>query len=395
MALTGIADQLTPARPIELGFDAETGLPSANQELLLIGHAGSGAATGTAANYVVTEITAVTDADDAKTEAELKFGVGSELAKMVVAAVKANAGGSTFPTIKAVKLANSDAGFGSSDVALTAAKRVKAEFLVSCYDGDGDTLSGKLKDAAVEMSGATRTDNNQFGTFGVTLNQSVADPSTLKVRDSYNLIAVWNRDSAPQLSVAEEAAACAARIAANPIPFNPMDDLVIAGMLAPAVTADRITTGGGMESETALTKGWTPIRTMPNGDRAFVRTVTTRRTVDGTTTAKAYLDVQDFQVLFFWRKTLWTRSRQTDFKNVKASEQTAKDFRSEMVRLAHVFQTETMFQRVDELAKQFVVQRSLSDRHRFDFKTPVNVVPGLHVIAGKILATTLFDEFSV
>ena len=101
-----IGFQKTPGRPVEVLFAAETGVPNDNQELLLFGRAGVGA-TGT---ETVITISAVSDVTAATLEAETKFGAGSELAKMVIAAVKANAyaSRSTFPPIKCVPLASTD-----------------------------------------------------------------------------------------------------------------------------------------------------------------------------------------------------------------------------------------------------------------------------------------------
>ena len=171
--------------------------------------------------------------------------------------------------------------------------------------------------------------------------------------------------------------------------------MVIVGVDAPADNADWITVGAGLESESALNRGWTPLRVKPNEDVAFVRTVTTRITINGSTPATAYYDVQDFQVLYYWRKTLWTRFNQPDFSNVKASVQKARDVKSEAIRLANVFEDQNMFQAVNQLAKQFVVERSETDRHRFDLFTPVNVIPGLHVIATQISAGVQFDSFTI
>lgn len=398
MALTTLGDRKTPSRPVEITLDPELGLPSANQEVCLIGHRGAGAASGSSgvSNYTVIEISNVSDFEAAQDEAETKFGVGSELAKMVMAAVKANEGGSTFPALKCIALANADVGFGTSDAAITALKRTKAEFAVSPYDGEDDTLRGKISDAALAMSGAERVHNNQFGTFGVVVNRDVADPANLPVPDTQYLIACYLRDSgSPTYSLGELAAACAAKIAANAVPFNPLDNETIVGVDAPSSDSDWISVGAGLESETVLEKGWTPLRVKSNGEVAFVRTVTTRITIDGSTAATAYYDVQDFQVLYFWRKTVFTRLSQVDFTQVKATQEKAKDAKSELLRLAKAFEDQTMFQAVDKLAPQFVVERSASDRHRFDVVTPVNVVPGLHVIATNVRAGTQFDTFSV
>lgn len=400
MSLTSLADRKTPGRPIELTFDPETGLPSANQEVLLIAHRGAGAGSGTAEAYGVTSITNSGDAEAAKEEAETKFGVGSEAALAVVAAVKANEGESSVPVLKVMPLASTDTDFGAADIALTNVKRVKAEFIVSPYTGSEATLRGKMKDAAAAMSSAERVENNQFGTTAVVFERAVTDPSTLAAPDTQNLMAVWmpdtgTGDDAPAYSIAEMAAAAAARAAAQGSPFNPLDNVVLHNVVAPVKTSDWITVGAALESEAALTKGWTPLRVKSNGDVAFVRTVTTRITVDGTVAATAYYDLQDFQVMYLFRRTVFTRLNQPDLKQVKASVETAKLVKSEVIRLMKLFETGGMFQAVDKLAKQVVVERSVSDRHRFDMAIPINVIPGLHVIASNVKAGTQFDTFSV
>lgn len=396
MALTSIGDQKTPGRPTEITFAAETGIPSASQEVLLLGH--QAATGGTAATGVVVVINNVANPDAALAEAETKFGVGCELAKMVQAAVKANsaAGRSTFPTLKCVALPSGETGFGAADIALTAVKGTKAEFVVSPYDGNDTTLRGKLKDASSEMSGAQRVHNNQFGTIGVAANRSVTDPSLLPAPDTQYLSLVTMRDTgAPTYSLGEVAAAYAAVLAGNGVPFVPVNDFVIGGLAAPAAAADWYSIGAGLESETVLNRGWTPLKVKPNGEVAIVRSRTSRITVDGVVAATAYYDVQDFQVLYLWRKTVFTRGSQPDFTNVKASATVARDFKAELIRLATAFEDQTMFQAVAELAKQFQVERSASDRHRFDVFTPVNVIPGLHVIATNIQATTEGDSLSI
>lgn len=397
MALTSIGDQKTPGRPIEITFGAELGLPSANQEVLLIGH--EAATGGSIAPYTTTVINNSSDPVAAFAEAETKFGSGSELAKMVKAAVNANAltGSSTFPQLKCVSLQSSDTDFGSADDALTAVKMEKAEFVVSPYDGATDSVNrGKLKDAVALMSGAQRPENNQYGSVGVVANFSVSDPSTLPAPDTQFILGVYERDTGtPTYSVGEQAAAAAAVIAANTIPFNPLDNVTIGGATPPAARADYLSIGAGLDSEVVLGRGWTPLKVKTNGEVAFVRTVTSRITTDGVVAATAYYDVQDFQVLYFWRKTVFTRLNQPDLKQVKASLQTAKDIKSEIIRLAKTFEDQNMFQAVDKLAPQFKLERSLSDRHRFDFQTPVNVIPGLHVVAGNVIASTQFDSFSI
>lgn len=400
MAISTLPDQKTPARPVEITFAGETGTPSANQEVCLIGHAASGfAASGL---YVVKTISNSGDADAAKTEAETKFGVGSELSKMVVAAVKANIVTGRFVQLKAIALAAADLDFGPADEALTAVDRVKAEFVVSPYDGQDDSLRDDIKGLAAGMSAPQRPSNNQFGTFGVVFNREETDPSLLDKFDTQFVIGVWLPDTsvggdAPAYSIGEMAAAAAAMMAGNGAPFNPLDAETINGIAAPVKQSDWITVGFGLESEVALNQGWTPLNVKPNGEVSFVRTVTGRISPDGSGSpvVTAYYDVQDFQVLYFWRKTVYTRLAQPDFSHRKASIDTADDILSELLRLAGIFQDQQMFQAVNQLAKQFVVERATSDRSRFNVLTPVNVIPGLHVIATNVVATTEFDSLSI
>jgi len=397
MALTSIGSQKTPGRPVEITFAADTGLPSDSQEVLLIGHAASGA-TGTNTVIVIENSGDLTAASG---EVATKFGDGSELSKMVLAAIRANAGGSTYPRLKACVL--DSAATDIPTAAQTAILATKAEFVVTPYDLDTDSANRTtLKTLALTMSAAARVSNNQFGTFGVGANHSVTSPSTLTKFDTQYLIGLWIRDTGTgdderAYSLGEDAAACAARMASNIVPFNPLDDVSIGSVPAPAKQSDWITVGAGLESESCLEQGWTPIYTKPNEEMAFVRTVTGRISADGTGTpvVTSYYDVQDFQVLYFWRKTLYTRFSQPDFKQRKASASAATEIKSEAIRLAVQFEDQNMFQAVSQLAKTFLVERNASDRHRFDVKTPCNVIPGLHVIATNIEATTAFDVVSV
>jgi len=400
MALTGIASQKTPSVPVEIITEPETGLPSANQSVLIYGRA----ASTTAASSINSVYIVANSGDPVGVLAELNpiYGAGSELVKAVVAAINANAdvGNSNFPQLKVIALPYNQSDWGVSQISLSAANNVQADFITSPFDGSNVTLNGQLESHVALVSGATRTENNQFGSFGVVVNQSVTNPNSLPLIDDKSLIGIWFRDTgagamASTYSLAEHAAAAAALMASNAYPFNGLDNAVIGGELAPAQQSDWISVGAALESEAALNQGWTPIRVLANGDVAFVRTVTARITNGAGSNVTAYYDVQDWQVLYFWRKTVFTRSKQSDFQNVKASAEKATALKGELIRLAKQFEVDGAFQQVDNLAPQFVVQRNASDRNRFDVLTPVNVVPNLHVIAVRVAAGTQFDAFTV
>lgn len=399
MALTSIGQQKTPGRPVEVTFGADPSAPSDLQEVLLIGRAASGA---TGANTVIA-INNVSDSELGQDEAETKFGVGSELALMVVAAIKANeaAGGSTFPPLKCGVLASTETTITAA--LQTAIKRVKAEFIVSPFDlHTNSTQRDVLKELAQTMSGAQRVSNNQFGSVGVGANRDQTDPALLALMDTQFLVGHWLRDTgvganAPVYSLGEVAAAAAARMAANGVPFNPQNDVTIGALAAPLQLSDWASVGGGLESESALARGWSPLGVKPNGEVYFVRTVTSRLSPDGTGSPiiTSYYDWQDFATLYYFRKTLYTRFSQPDWKRRKASTLAMQAALGEVIRMAKQFEEQGMFQAVSQLASLFQIQRNASDRHRFDILVPVNVVPGLHVIASNIQATTTFDVVSV
>lgn len=397
MALTSIANQLTPGRPTQITFAPNTGLPNDLQSLGLIGHmnasgmAGSGSMSATGA-YVAVDIVNVADPVAAQAEAEGFFGAGSELAKMVVAAVAANQQTGNFPPITAIPLNSSDTGYGQ---ALTTVDKLPLTYLVSPYDGNSNSTQAALITQAGNMSAPSRVQNNQFGSFAVAANRNAAASALFKYDSQYATFA-WLPDSgSPTMTLGEEASAYAAMLAGNQIPFNPLNNQVIPNIPAPANRADWISVGAGMQSETALTQGWTPLRVLPNGNVAIVRARTTRVTTDGTTPVTAYFDVMDFNVLYYWRQTLVTRFNQPDLMQAKASQLTASLVLSEVIRLATLFEEQGMFQAIAELAKQFVVQRNITDRSRFDVFTPVNVVPGLMVLATNVSATVQGDVISV
>jgi phage tail sheath gpL-like len=395
MALTSIGFQKTPGRPAEITFAGQTGLPANAATLIVVGHAASGA---TGVNTLVT-INNATDPVAGAAEAATKFGTGSELAKAVLAAINANAGGSNFPKLVACVLASTDTTVAAAAQAAILKTVGGSEFISWPYDMNSDSTNRAVAlNLAKTMSGAQRGQMQQYGTVAVGASRA-SDPSALFKMDTQYLSGCWLRDTSgsPAYSLAELAAAAAAVIAGNSVPFNPLDDVTVGSVPAPVSVADWPSVGAGLESETCLGQGWTPLWVKPNGEVAFVRTVTARLSSDGAgqDVVTAYYDIQDFQVLYFWRKTLVTRFSQPDFKRTKASAEVARDIKAEVIRLAQAFEDQNMFQAVAKLASQFIVQLNASDRSRFDVLTPVNVIPGLHVIASNIQATTQFDVTTV
>jgi phage tail sheath gpL-like len=355
----------------------------------------AGSASG--ANYVPVPIVNIASLPAASGEVQGYFGNGSELAKMVIAAIAANTGTGNYVNIIAIPLASTDTAWGSSGEALTALDKLGCEYVASCYDAQTSMSNNTaLINEVSTMSQANRTTNGQFGSIAVAVNQSVTLPSTLNPYNSAYLSPQWFRNSAPTQLVGEIAAAVAAQLNGLQTPFNPVNGLVLPYTNGPAMPSDAISIGFGLESETALKLGWAPLKVLKNGQVAQVRSVTSLiLESDDVTPVVDYFDCQDLMVLYFWRQTLAARYAQPDFAQAKASGTEAALLLSEVVRLAGVFQDNGMFQGVDNSARNFVVQRNQSDRTRFDVLTPVDVVPILAVIATNVQAGTFADALTL
>ena len=410
MFVSTIGTQKTPANPVDVLLGPSLGLPAVPTNVILIaqmgatgGPTGGGTASGTAFPYTAVKMVNVGNVAAASGEAGTKFGNGSFLAQNVIAAVTAVAGGSNFPAITCIPLPAGESPSLNTQAIAALDPLPGIPFVATQFDGGTDTVNRTaLINEVATMSGALRTPQGQYGAFAVMANMNVPYNSAnlLPTPNSQFFVGVSMYDSgslgANPYNVGQLAAAAAAILAANGVPFNGLDSVPIPGVTAPANQADWITVGGGLQSEAVLNQGWTPVRILVSGQAAFIRTVTSRIFLsDGMTPVSSYIDVQDFESLYFFRDTVATRFAQPDFQNQKASNQNAKAALGEVIRLEQEFQDQGMFQAVSQLSALTQVQTNPSQRGRFDIYIPVNVVPNLHEIATDVVGTTLFDSFSV
>lgn len=397
MALTNIPNYKTPSRPIEITFDSNFAQPDSIQTIMILGHfdVDTPITTLPYTEYIITNISSV---PNVTAEVTALFGATAEISLMIIAAVTANVGSSSFPLIKAMGLEEAD-----TDIP-QAAKDVldvtTYNFLVSPYDADDTASRDELKTIVQAVSAADRTDMFQFGAFGMMFNRSVTDFTTLDTPDTQYLGLSILRDTgidddAPALSAAEICAMYSAKVASRLFPFNPLNGEIINGIVPPKKMSDWITVSGTGDSEVILRKGWTPLGVFPSGTVYITRSVTTRITDNGSAlnpeVGEPYVDIQDFQVLYFLRKTLHARFSRSDFKQSKASNDTAIRIKGEVIKILKSFEDQGAVQNVDELSKKVKVERNISYRSRYDIFAPVNVIPGLHQVGTNIQATTEGD----
>jgi phage tail sheath gpL-like len=399
MEINDIGAQLTPGTPTEITFAPNTNPPNPLRTVVIIGHAGASgtSASGSVLPYVSTTIVNVADPVACSGEIAPEFGPTSELTAMILSFVNSLQGGSSFPQIIAIPLASTDTDFG---LALQTLDKLSCRFVVSPYDGNTSQVNSKaLLAECSAMSAAGRACNNQFGTTAIAANQTTGNPAMLFKYDTQFGDFAWLPDSSGSIpqSIGVLAASYCAQLAQNAIPFNPVNGNILSNIAAPVKQSDWVSVGAGLESETCLQQGWSPLKVTPSEDVAVIRSRTLRVTVGGLgiTAVTSYFDEQDFDVLYYWRQTIVNRFTQVDFTQAKNSAGTEDLALSELIRLADTFQTNGMFQNVAALAKQFIVQQNQTDPSRMDIFTPINVIPGLQVIATNISATTIGDTISV
>ena len=205
-----------------------------------------------------------------------------------------------------------------------------------------------------------------------------------------------------QISQAPEiiASACAAAMMSSAFPYNPLLGVQIGGLVPPQKPSDRILVDPNGSSEQAIAAGLSPLYTAPGNAVSFIRTVTTY-TMNGTVPVTAYFDWQDLVVLNDFREECYLVTQNPPFNNnpggTKASQAIANLLKDEILRVALDFESQGAFQGVKTNAPLFLVQPSSTSRGRFDFQIPVNVIPGLMVIAGNIEAVSgeNFGDFTL
>ena len=196
------------------------------------------------------------------------------------------------------------------------------------------------------------------------------------------------------------ASACAAVMMQLAFPYNPLHGVVIGGLIPPQILADRISINPNGASEAALVAGLSPLYTQAGGTVAFIRTRTTYNLLpDNVSPATAYFDWQDLVLLYDFREDCYLITQNPPFNNnpggSKASKTIAGFLKDEILREAQSYEDNGAFQGVKTLAPQFIVQPSTTSRGRFDFFIPVNVIPGLMVIAGNIQAVSGLSDFTL
>ncbi len=177
----------------------------------------------------------------------------------------------------------------------------------------------------------------------------------------------------------ELACAFAAVRAREEDPARPLNGLELKGIHAPAI-ADRLDRN---EQESCLANGVTPIEIGPGETVQIVRFITTYIKDGQGIDDISYLDGTTISTLDYVRKACRERVS-LRFPREKLSSKTAPKVRSELLDVLLRLEQLEIVEEVEANKDGLTVVKSGQDPNRLDAKIPVDVVNGLHILAGRI-----------
>lgn len=395
MAIPQFTFGRVPSTKIRVKTEIES-LVQADSVLVIIGREGVAAGTITAAANANSYIENFGDPAAALLECNTKFGASAEISEMVVAAIQgvlfSDLQNKTFPKILCIPM-NDDDTSAALAAKLALNLSIPMPYVVVPFPASDSVAMLALKNHLTAISGEDRGINGQFGSFGfIGTDGSLATATAAGLAGASELICVpWLRDTAVTKANKLHAmvSAYAAVCAGLGIPFNPLNEVKVGGLLAPLSAQDWQTAGETGTASLGLDSGVSPLFVVPTtGEVRIVRSITSRRP-NVALTEVAYFDMQDWQVLFYMRKLVYSFAQ--NYKQVKASAANILSLKSDILKGAGELQDLEMLQHVSLLADQFTADRQPNNRHAAVYKIPLNVIPGFHNKGIELVGTTQFD----
>jgi phage tail sheath gpL-like len=356
-------------------------LAPADNTLVLIGRMASGGGTAVANDPL--QIENYGDSAAVQAEVDSAFGAGSELGDMVVGAIKAvettDMVPKKFPPIVVIPMA-----FGDTDLATALAHNVTLPmpFAAQCFPASDSAHLSDFKDHLIAISGEDRGRLGQFGSFGFTGTDEALSAVTTEgeTAASQTMCFAWLRDlnvvkaNDPHVLAAATAAICAA----NGLPFLPLNDVKVGGLNPPTDSKDQHTAGDAGSEAAGLEVGVIPLMTNPDGSIHISRSVTSRRTQQNVADS-SYVDLQDWETLYYLRKQIYLLTQQDRYKRARNSKAKHDALKSEAIHILLEMQKLEMVQDVEgHVASIVVTEAPGGNIYATQIDIPVDVIPGFH-----------------
>lgn len=283
---------------------------------------------------------------------------------------------SNIPTLKVECDSNLSGGSGIADIAAALATvAASGHQIIVCPQADSYGMMLHVRNHVESVSGPLE----QRGTIGVVgWTDSLAHGiDCSKQLNSGRMSMVWHRGSY-QLPC-ELGAAYAAVLASEEDPARPLNTLEIKGLDVPSLADQTLRT----EQENALYNGLTPLEVGPGNRMQIVRAVTTYTRDPQGVEDPSLLDITTTRTLDYVRRACRERVS-LRFPRDKLSARTPEKVRSEILDVLYKLEELEIIEAVDQNKDGVLVERDLQNVGMLCVKIPVDVVNGLHVIAGRI-----------
>jgi len=162
-------------------------------------------------------------------------------------------------------------------------------------------------------------------------------------------------------------------------PAQPLDDLVLNGIDAPAV-ADRFTR---TEQETMLANGVAPLYVVPGEQIAVVRMITTYTVNSQDIADPSLLDITTITSLDYFRDDVRARLS-LRFPHPKATSRLPQQVINEVIDVMYVEEALEILRDTDTWKAFVQASYDAIDNTRLNIKIPASVVPGAHIFAGEL-----------
>jgi len=198
-------------------------------------------------------------------------------------------------------------------------------------------------------------------------------------RSSIAYLAYTSNTPIAQSPAFKIAGAYGAVLASQADPAVPYDNLVLAGIAAPAVI-DRLSR---TNEEYLLNNGITPLHIIPGEDVAIVRAISTYTLNGSSIPDPTLLDINTIREMDYCRTQFNTRFSNV-FARAKLTPRITASVKDQAIDVMYLLQSAGILQNVDTLKSGVIVQQDLSNVNQLDVKIPLNIVSGLHIIATQL-----------
>lgn len=221
-----------------------------------------------------------------------------------------------------------------------------------------------------------------FGFLG-NISQPLFQASGLQQLNDRYLIATYFPEPISPLTLVQStssqvSAFVVACCAMNAQPFNPMNNIISATIIAPSSQSYWVQKGMQATSEVILQVGYTPLYVNNFGQVATVRIVNSELTLPNTLVPdNEFFPFSTWQIITSWNEDIVSLCKQPQYTNKRKTDDIKQSLLMAGINLALTYQQNGMFSNVNDLIPLFNIQDNPVAADEWIFNTPIQVIPEL------------------